>query len=124
VISGRKYVLRSESCTGLLLNFAHNTLPMSLIFTVEDTFATDDGIVAVGYAPHPDIPLPKKGDLVEVDNPDGSNFRVKIADVDIKFSNRSCCSQKTVNRAVKFISTERIRIMVRAEIRSCEEAQT
>ena len=96
---------------------------MSLIFTVEDTFVSEVGVVAVGFAPDPDTPLPIKGELVEIRNPDGSKFKGEVDEVDVRFSNRSCFSQKTVNRAVRFASSETIRVMVRAEIRSCEETQ-
>jgi len=92
---------------------------MNLIFTVEETFVSDSGVVAVGFTPDPDTPLPKKADLVEIRNPDRSNFRVEIDDVDLTFSNRSCFSQKTVNRAVRFSKSEAVRVMARAEIRSC-----
>lgn len=31
---------------------------MNLLFTVEVTFTTGSGLAIVGYAPHPDTPLP------------------------------------------------------------------
>jgi hypothetical protein len=93
-------------------------MTMSLLFTVEDTFSSAVGVVVAGYAPHPETRLPKKGELVEVHNPDGSTFRVEIADVDVTFSTRSCFTEKTVNRMMLIDQGE---IVLGAEIHSLPE---
>ncbi|HYV12280.1 MAG TPA: hypothetical protein VE980_15385 [Pyrinomonadaceae bacterium] len=96
---------------------------MSLLFTVEDRFTTGKGLAIVGYAPHPETPLPNEGELVEVHNPDGSTFRVEVIDVDVEFSTRACFTEKTVNRAMLIGQNEPVEVLVGAEIRRLTEAQ-
>ena len=96
---------------------------MSLLFTVEDRFTTGKGLAIVGYAPHPETPLPNEGELVEVHNPDGSTFRVEVIDVDVEFSTRACFAEKTVNWAMLIGQNEPVEVFVGAEIRRLTEAQ-
>ena len=91
---------------------------MGLLFTVEVTFTTGAGLAIVGYAPHPETPLPKTGELVEVHNPDGSTFRVEVIDVDVTFSTRASFTEKTVNRAMLIDQNEAVKVLMAAEIRS------
>lgn len=95
---------------------------MSLLFTVEDTFTTGKGFAVVGYAPHPETPLPNEGELVEVHNPNGSTLRVEVIDVDVKFSTRACFTEKTVNRAMLIAQNEAVVVFIGAEIRRLTEA--
>ena len=94
---------------------------MSLLFTVELTNSSDRGLTVIGNAPHPETPVPKKGELVEVRNPDGSTFRAKVSDLDVTLSGRSCFGQKTVNRAVIIEHPESARVMAGAQIRSLQD---
>lgn len=95
---------------------------MSLLFTVELTFTTGTGLAIVGHAPHPETPLPKTGELVEVHNPNGSTLRVEVIDVDVPFSTRACFIEKTVNRAMLIAQNEAVEVLVGAEIRCLTEA--
>ena len=90
---------------------------MSLLFTVEETFASEAGVIVVGYAPNPETPLPKQGDFVDVYNPNGSTFRVEVIGVDVKLSTRTCFGQKTVNRAMLVDRGEGVEVLTGAEIR-------
>jgi hypothetical protein len=91
---------------------------MSLLFTVEERFGSVAGVIVVGYAPDPETRLPKRGELVEVHNPDGSMLRAEVAGVDLTLSLRACFTEKTVNRAMLIRRDETVEVMVGAEIRS------
>lgn len=90
---------------------------MSLLFTVEDTRTSGTDLIVVGYAPNPDTPLPKKDEWVEVHNPEGSTFQVKVLGVDVTLAVRTCFTQKTVNRAIIIAQGESVSVMPGAEIR-------
>jgi len=91
---------------------------MSLLFTVEEMFASPAGVIVAGYAPDSETRLPKRGELVEVHNPDGSTFRVEVAGVDVTLSTRACFTEKTVNRAMLIGRNETVEVLAGAEIRS------
>jgi hypothetical protein len=90
---------------------------VSLLFTVEVTFTTGKGRAILGYAPHPETPLPNAGELVEVHNPEGSTFRVEVLDVDMEFFTQACFDEKTVNRAMLIAQNQAVKVLVGAEIR-------
>ena len=91
---------------------------MSLLFTVELTNSSDRGVTVIGNAPHPETPIPKKGELVEVRNPDGSTFLAEVSGMDVTFSSRSCFGQKTVKRAVLIEHHKTATVLAGAQIRS------
>ena len=96
---------------------------MITLFTVEDTFVLPRGLALVGYAPNPDTRLPVNGELVEVRNPDGSSSSVRVTDVDVTFSQRSCFTQRTVNRSVLLDQDPALKVQRGAEVQGLAEGE-